>query len=108
MEEHLEKVGIELKPGAIEILTYLKEKGIHRAISTANDIERAEKYLKKIGLYGYFDKIICAPMVEHGKPAPDVYEFACSELKPVSYTHLDVYKRQVNNIRKHDFLTVAL
>ncbi len=49
--------------------------------STANDIERAEKYLKKIGLYGYFDKIICAPMVEHGKPAPDVYEFACSELK---------------------------
>ena len=71
MEEHLEKVGIELKPGAIEILTYLKEKGIHRAISTANDIERAEKYLKKIGLYGYFDKIICAPMVEHGKPAPD-------------------------------------
>ena len=71
MEEHLEKVGIELKPGAIEILTYLKEKGIHRAISTANDIERAEKYLKKIGLYGYFDKIICAPMVEHGKLAPD-------------------------------------
>lgn len=47
MEEHLEKVGIELKPGAIEILTYLKEKGIHRAISTANDIERAEKYLKR-------------------------------------------------------------
>lgn len=41
------KVGIELKPGAIEILTYLKEKGIHRAISTANDIERAEKYLKR-------------------------------------------------------------
>ena len=81
MEEHLEKVGIELKPGAIDILTYLKEKGIHRAISTANDIERAEKYLKKIGLYGYFDKIICAPMVEHGKPAPDVYKFACSELE---------------------------
>ena len=50
MEEHLEKVGIELKPGAIEILTYLKEKGIHRAISTANDIERAEKYLKSAGL----------------------------------------------------------
>ena len=80
MEEHLETVGIELKPGVIEILTYLKENGIHRALSTANDIERAEKYLRKIGLYEYFDKIICAPMVEHGKPAPDVYEFACSKL----------------------------
>ena len=48
---------------------------------TFDTTDLAEKYLKKIGLYGYFDKIICAPMVEHGKPAPDVYEFACSELK---------------------------
>ena len=80
MEEYLEKAGIELKPGVIEILTYLKEKGIERAICTANDIVRAEKYLKKIGLYEFFDKIICAPMVEHGKPASDVYEFACGQL----------------------------
>ena len=80
MEEYLEKVGIELKPGVIEILTYLKDKGIERAICTANDIGRAEKYLKKIGLYDFFDKIICAPMVERGKPAPDVYEFACGQL----------------------------
>ena len=62
-------------------MDYNKIRAYRRTISTANDIERAEKYLKKIGLYGYFDKIICAPMVEHGKPAPDVYEFACSELK---------------------------
>ena len=71
MEEHLEKVGIELKPGAIEILTYLKEKGIHRAISTANDIERAEKYLKKIGLYGYFDKIKSMLIEKFSKPETD-------------------------------------
>ena len=29
--------------------------------------KKVEKYLKKDRLYGYFDKIICAPMVEHGK-----------------------------------------
>lgn len=81
MEEHLEKVGIELKPGVLEILEYLKLHNIQRAICTANDMERAEKYLKKIGLYECFDKIICAPMVKRGKPAPDVYEYACRQLK---------------------------
>lgn len=84
MEEHLEKVGIELKPGAVEILTYLKEHGIKNAMATANDLERATRYLKKIGLYQYFDEIVCAPMVEHGKPSPDIYCFACEtmQLKP--------------------------
>lgn len=81
MEDYLKNVEIELKPGVIQILTYLKENNIHRAISTANDIERAQKYLKEIGLADYFDKVICAPMVEHGKPAPDVYEYACSQLQ---------------------------
>ncbi|MGN0691312.1 MAG: HAD family hydrolase, partial [Oscillospiraceae bacterium] len=26
------------------------------------------------------DKVICGPMVEHGKPAPDIYLYACKEL----------------------------
>lgn len=80
VEDCLEKEGIELKPGAIEILNFLKEKNIERAIATANDLERAERYLKKIGLFEYFDKVVCAPMVEHGKPAPDVYLYACNQI----------------------------
>ena len=80
VERCLEENGIELKKGAKEILTWLKEHQIRRAIATANDIERAERYLKKIGLYDYFDKIICATMVKYGKPAPDTYEYACREL----------------------------
>ena len=31
-------------------------------------------------LYDYFDEIICATMVEHGKPAPDIYLYACEQL----------------------------
>ena len=33
-----------------------------------------------MGLYDYFDEIICATMVEHGKPAPDIYRYACEQL----------------------------
>lgn len=80
MEETLAREGIQLKPGAIEILTNLRENGITVAMATANEKSRAERYLKKIGLYEYFDKIICADMVEHGKPAPDIYAYACEQL----------------------------
>ncbi len=72
--------GIPLKPGAREILGWLRENGILTALVTANNYGRAERYLKKIELFDCFDKIICADMVQQGKPAPDIYTHACSEL----------------------------
>ena len=72
--------GIPLKPGAIEILQYLREQGITVAMATANDFERTKGYLDRIGITGYFDRIICADMVKFGKPAPDIYAHACKEL----------------------------
>ena len=77
MGEYLEKNGIEIKKGAIELLDYLKAQGIHRAIATATDQLRTEQYLKQLGLYDYFDQIISTAMVPHGKPMPDVYQYAC-------------------------------
>ena len=64
----------------MELLEYLKEKKIQRAIATATDTERAARYLKQIGLYEYFDRIICANMVKCGKPSPDIYIYACQQL----------------------------
>ena len=80
MEKYLERDGIQIKPGAVELLEYLKEKKIQRAIATATDTERAARYLKQIGLYEYFDRIICANMVKCGKPSPDIYIYACQQL----------------------------
>ena len=80
MEECLEREGIEKKPGAVEILEILKQKNITAAIATATDLERTEKYLAKVGLTGYFDKLISATMVKEGKPSPDIYEYACEQL----------------------------
>lgn len=79
IEEYL-KPGIPLKPGAEEILSWLRERGITVALATANDLPRTERYLARIGLLDAFDKIICADMVKQGKPAPDIYAFACETL----------------------------
>ncbi len=80
MEKYLDENGIELKPFAMEILQKLREKGIVTALGTANDYERTERYLKRIGLFEYFDNIICASMVKRGKPSPDLYQYAVNEI----------------------------
>lgn len=80
MNEHIAKNGIEKKPGAEELLDYLSAHGIQTAVATATSPARAEEYLKQVGLYNRFDKIICASMVENGKPKPDVYLYACEQI----------------------------
>lgn len=80
MKEHLEKSGIELKPGAVSILEELNKRGILAAVATATDLERTEKYLTETGIIKYFNKLISAVMVSEGKPSPDIYTYACREL----------------------------
>ena len=80
MEAYLDREGIQCKPGVSALLSYLKERRITTAIATATDLERTEKYLQKTGLLNCFDKIISAAMVKEGKPAPDIYRYACEQL----------------------------
>lgn len=80
MEERLDRDGIALKPGALELLSWLKGHGIRRAIATATDMQRTEKYLGSLGIRDYFDQIISATMVKEGKPSPDIYLYACEQL----------------------------
>lgn len=79
-EELIAKEGIQLKPGAKEILKWLKDRGILISTATATDEERTERYLKKVGLFEYFDKICCATQVKEGKPSPDIYIYAAEQI----------------------------
>ncbi len=77
MREYVDTHGVEAKPGVLELLTYLREKGIKTALATATRYDHAERYMKDLGFFDLFDKIVCTSMVEHGKPAPDVFLYAC-------------------------------
>lgn len=81
MNDYILKNGIEKKKGLDELLIYLKEKGYKTSVATATDLKRASMYLDIIDVKKYFDKIICATMVQNGKPKPDIYLKACEELK---------------------------
>ena len=80
MREHIAKYGIEKKLGVDDILSYLAEKNMKRAVATATDPERTKQYLTQIGIYDKFDKIVSATTVENGKPQPDVYLYACEQI----------------------------
>lgn len=78
--ERLEKYGLEKKPGIDEILAFLHNKGIKAAVATATPIELTLQHLEKIGVKDKFDKIVSAKQVANGKPAPDVYLYACAQI----------------------------
>ena len=80
MKEHIAAHGLETKPGITTLLDYLDSRGIPAAIATATDIQRTEDYLGKVGLLGRFSRIVCAAMVESGKPKPDIYLYAAQQL----------------------------
>jgi HAD superfamily hydrolase (TIGR01509 family) len=78
--QRLEKYGLEKKPGIDELLGYLSSRNIKTAVATATPIELTLEHLEKIGIRDRFDKIVSAKQVEHGKPAPDVYLYACEQI----------------------------
>ena len=80
IEAHIAEHGVEAKPGVRELADRLTAKGITIAIATATDPERTERYLSLAGLGGIFRTIISATMVPFGKPAPDIYRYACEKL----------------------------
>lgn len=80
MNEHLADKPPELKKGAAELLEFLNEQKIPAAIATATDYERTRDYLTRTGIFDRFSKIVCATMVERGKPEPDIYIYAANQL----------------------------
>lgn len=72
---------LELKPGVIEILEYLKTRGIPCAIASGGSTSLIRENLEKAGLTAYFSGIASAVEVPHSKPHPDVFYEACRQLK---------------------------
>jgi len=80
MTAYINENGVELKPGIRELLDYLKDNGMKTSIATSSPLDRTKEYLSQVGLVDAFDELVSGHMVEHGKPAPDIYLYAASKL----------------------------
>ena len=79
-DTHYKGVPLPTKPGVRELLSYLQEQDIKvgLASSTAQHLVRDE--IGTAGLLPYFQTLVCGDMVEHSKPAPDIFLKACEIL----------------------------
>lgn len=80
VKERLALYGLEAKPGIDELLQYLHGRDIKTAVATATPLELTKQHLTNLGIYDLFDKVVSAKEVEKGKPAPDVYLYACDKI----------------------------
>ncbi len=74
--------GLPIKDGAYELLDYLTAHGYRIGLATSTGHEDTMKHLADADMLKYFreDAIITGDMIEHGKPAPDIYLLAAERL----------------------------
>lgn len=76
----IEEGKVPEKQGLKEILDYIEKKGIKKAVATSTARARAEKLLSNAGVLHRFDTVVCGDEITHGKPEPEIFLKACSNL----------------------------
>ena len=72
--------GVPVKEGAHEVLAYLKAQGYKIGMATSTPWDTVKDHLERTDMAKYFDTIVTGDMIEHGKPAPDIYLLAAERL----------------------------
>jgi len=76
----VDKTGVSMKDGFLELLALLEERRTPIAIATSSDERRARFSLRYAGLEGRIRVVISGDQVELGKPAPDIFLEAARRL----------------------------
>jgi len=79
-EAIIEREGIAVKPGLIELLAWLDAEGIPKAVATSTRRARAQAKLVRTQLADRFAAIVGGDEIARGKPAPDIYLEAAARL----------------------------
>lgn len=92
------KDGVPLKPGAKELIDHCAMRGTPKALATSSRRPTVESRLSQVELLDRFDAIVTRDEVERGKPSPDVFIKAASELG-VDPSRCLVLEDSLNGIR---------
>jgi len=71
---------VELKDGVIELLEYLKGRGVKMCIASATDKNLLALAIEHCGLGRYFDTVLSCADIGKGKDQPDIYLLALDVL----------------------------
>ena len=76
----VERDGLRVKPGALELIAWLERNAIPRAIATSTRSERARAKLASTALLPRFFDVVGGDEIARGKPEPDIYVEAARRL----------------------------
>ena len=80
IEKNILDEGVEVMPGARELLIFLKENGYKTAVASSSARERSMRLLEQHNLIAYFDDYVFGPEVEKSKPNPDIFLKAAEKI----------------------------
>ena len=76
----VEREGIALKPGLLDLLDWLEARRIPKAVATSTRRDRAQAKLARTALLSRFVALVGGDEVARGKPAPDIFLAAAARL----------------------------
>ncbi len=95
--KYIDRDGVPLKPGLKELFSYLKEHNYRRALGTSTIQTQVDRYLAKAGMAEDFDFLGYGNLVEHGKPAPDLF-LLCADRIGLKPSECAVVEDSINGI----------
>lgn len=72
-EELIKLKGLPIKKGLYELLDYLSQSNIKKAVATSTSRNRALNLLKLAGIDNNFDYVLCGDEIEKSKPDPEIF-----------------------------------
>ena len=92
-----ENLVVKYKTGAVQLLEFLKQKGIKIGLASGTSEKSVMHHLKEVDALKYFDAIVTGTSVEKGKPEPDIF-LLTAEKMGVSPENCFVFEDSPNGI----------
>lgn len=80
MRTEVDLNGPPMKPYVNDLLSYLKGNRFQIALASSTESQQVVRELTQAGIISYFNAVIGGDMVSRGKPAPDIFLYACRKL----------------------------
>lgn len=77
----LQQTQLTPMPHLIDLLKWCRTQHWKLAIASSSDLDYLQDVTRRLHIESYFDAIISGQMVTHGKPAPDIYQYAAKTLQ---------------------------
>lgn len=73
--------GVPVKKGLYDLITYLNQSNIKKAVATSTSRSRALNLLELVQIDNFFDYILCGDEIKNSKPNPEIFLKVADKLK---------------------------